>query len=90
MVFYVGDDGRIGEHPTQSLLDLFTIKNELGEVTGKNITMIGDLKHGRTVHSLARLVCHFPGVSITYVSPGKVMATSQPDYGTITHYLIFG
>ncbi|MBT3711899.1 MAG: hypothetical protein HOG15_00940, partial [Anaerolineae bacterium] len=47
-----------GEHPTQALLDLFTIFSELGigEIDGKTITMLGDLKYGRTVHSLARLL----------------------------------
>lgn len=46
----------VGEHPTQSLLDIFTIRDEIGTVNGLTITMIGDLKHGRTVHSLARSV----------------------------------
>ena len=47
-----------GEHPTQALLDLFTIFDELGVgvVDGLTITMLGDLKYGRTVHSLARLL----------------------------------
>lgn len=44
----------IGEHPTQALLDIFTIRDEIGTVNGLTITMVGDLKHGRTVHSLAR------------------------------------
>ena len=44
-----GGDG-IGEHPTQALLDIFTIRSEIGTVNGLTITMIGDLKHGRTVH----------------------------------------
>ena len=44
-----GGDGT-GEHPTQALLDIFTIRSEIGTVNGLNITMIGDLKHGRTVH----------------------------------------
>lgn len=43
-----------GEHPTQALLDIFTIREEIGTVNGLVITMVGDLKHGRTVHSLAR------------------------------------
>ncbi len=43
-----------GEHPTQALLDVFTIREEIGTVNGLTITMVGDLKHGRTVHSLAR------------------------------------
>lgn len=44
----------VGEHPTQALLDVFTIRSEIGTVKNLTVTMIGDLKHGRTVHSLAR------------------------------------
>ncbi|MFN2198802.1 MAG: aspartate carbamoyltransferase [Anaerolineales bacterium] len=58
----------IGEHPTQALLDLFTIVEELGEVDGLTVTMLGDLKYGRTVHSLARLLSLY-NVRINYVSP---------------------
>ena len=49
----------VGEHPTQALLDLFTILEELGQVDGLTVTMLGDLKYGRTVHSLARLLSLF-------------------------------
>ncbi len=58
----------IGEHPTQALLDLFTIEQELGRVDGLTVTMLGDLKYGRTVHSLARLLSLFD-VRLHYVSP---------------------
>lgn len=58
----------VGEHPTQALLDLFTIVEELGEVDGLTVTMLGDLKYGRTVHSLARLLSLYT-VKINYVSP---------------------
>src|SRR5512142_777654 len=58
----------VGEHPTQALLDLFTIVEELGRVDGLTITMVGDLKYGRTVHSLARLLTLFD-VRLNYVSP---------------------
>lgn len=58
----------IGEHPTQALLDLFTIQQELGRIDGLTITMVGDLKYGRTVHSLARLLTLF-NVRLNYVSP---------------------
>lgn len=58
----------VGEHPTQALLDLFTIVEELGEVDGLTVTMLGDLKYGRTVHSLARLLSLYK-VKINYVSP---------------------
>lgn len=59
-----------GEHPTQALLDTFTIFEELGvgQVDGMTVTMLGDLKYGRTVHSLARLLSLFK-VKINYVSP---------------------
>ncbi|HAV78136.1 MAG TPA: aspartate carbamoyltransferase, partial [Anaerolineae bacterium] len=59
-----------GEHPTQALLDAFTIFEELGagQVDGMTVTMLGDLKYGRTVHSLARLLSLFK-VKINYVSP---------------------
>ncbi|MCJ7624383.1 MAG: aspartate carbamoyltransferase [Anaerolineaceae bacterium] len=58
----------IGEHPTQALLDLFTIQEEMGRVDGLNITLLGDLKYGRTVHSLARLLTLFD-VKLNYISP---------------------
>lgn len=57
-----------GEHPTQALLDVFTIREELGTVNGLTITMMGDLKHGRTVHSLAQLLAVY-NVTINYVAP---------------------
>jgi aspartate carbamoyltransferase catalytic subunit len=49
----------VGEHPTQALLDLFTIREELGRTDGLTVTMLGDLKYGRTVHSLSRLLSRF-------------------------------
>jgi aspartate carbamoyltransferase catalytic subunit len=57
-----------GEHPTQALLDLFTIREELGRIDGLTVTMLGDLKYGRTVHSLARLLTLYD-VRLNYVSP---------------------
>src|SRR5574339_227001 len=60
----------VGEHPTQALLDTFTIQEELGVgvVDGLTVTMLGDLKYGRTVHSLARLLSMYD-VRLNYVSP---------------------
>jgi aspartate carbamoyltransferase len=58
----------IGEHPTQALLDAFTIKEELGHIDGLTVTLLGDLKHGRTVHSLARLLSLYK-VRMNYVAP---------------------
>lgn len=59
----------IGEHPTQALLDTFTIKEELGRLDRLTVTMLGDLKYGRTVHSLARLLANYEGIRLNYVSP---------------------
>eukprot|EP01132_Coremiostelium_polycephalum_P007604 gene7604-9349_t len=61
----------IGEHPTQALLDVFTIREELGTVNGLTITLLGDLKHGRTVHSLVRLLSLYQ-VKLNYVSPSTL------------------
>jgi len=57
-----------GEHPTQALLDLFTIQDELGKLDGLKVAMVGDLRYGRTVHSLTKLLLHFD-VSLRFVSP---------------------
>ena len=61
-------DGR-GQHPTQALLDVLTIKNELGHIDGINIAMVGDLANGRTVRSLCYLLGKFKNISIHFVSP---------------------
>lgn len=66
----------VGEHPTQALLDVFAIREEIGTVNGMVITMVGDLKHGRTVHSLARLLTLY-NVQLRYVSPPGL---GMPDY----------
>ena len=65
-----GGDG-IGEHPTQALLDLFTIVDHKGTLDGLTITMVGDLRHGRTVHSLAKLIARYRAkdVKVCFVSP---------------------
>lgn len=62
-----GGNGSV-EHPTQAFLDLFTIREELGTVNGLTITFTGDLKYGRTVHSLAKLL-QFYNVRINLVAP---------------------
>ncbi|CAB4255137.1 similar to Saccharomyces cerevisiae YJL130C URA2 Bifunctional carbamoylphosphate synthetase (CPSase)-aspartate transcarbamylase (ATCase) [Maudiozyma barnettii] len=59
------------EHPTQAFLDLFTIREEIGTVNGITVTFMGDLKHGRTVHSLCRLLKHYQ-VRINLVSPSEL------------------
>jgi aspartate carbamoyltransferase catalytic subunit len=62
-----GGDGA-GQHPTQTLLDLFTIHQEFESIEGLNIALIGDLKYGRTVHSLAYALSNL-GANIYLVSP---------------------
>uniref|UniRef100_A0A9J8ABW4 Carbamoyl-phosphate synthetase 2, aspartate transcarbamylase, and dihydroorotase n=1 Tax=Cyprinus carpio carpio TaxID=630221 RepID=A0A9J8ABW4_CYPCA len=66
----------VGEHPTQALLDIFTIREELGTVNGMTITMVGDLKHGRTVHSLARLLTQYR-ITLRYVAPKNLSMPAE-------------
>lgn len=70
-----------GQHPTQTLLDLFTIRTERGRLENLNITMVGDLRYGRTVHSLAFALSKF-GNTINLVSPKGL---EMP--GEVTGYL---
>ncbi|QDQ86571.1 aspartate carbamoyltransferase [Alcaligenaceae bacterium SJ-26] len=62
-----------GEHPSQALLDLYTIQREfsrLGKlVDGAHIALVGDLKYGRTVHSLSKLLALYKGIKLTLVAP---------------------
>ncbi|MGA9575237.1 MAG: aspartate carbamoyltransferase [Lysobacterales bacterium] len=57
-----------GQHPTQTLLDLFTIRQNMGRLKDLNISLVGDLRYGRTVHSLAFALLNF-GNTINLVSP---------------------
>ncbi len=70
-----GGDGA-NEHPTQALLDLYTIARELQakgrDIDGLRIAMIGDLRHGRTVHSLSKLLSLYDNVQVTLVSPKEL------------------
>jgi len=65
-----------GEHPTQALLDIYTINKERGRVDGLTIAMVGDLKYGRTVHSLSYLLAHF-GVKLILVSPDQLKMPAE-------------
>ena len=66
----------VGEHPTQALLDLYTIQKECGHLKNLTITMVGDLKYGRTVHSLAEIMRPY-NVQLNYVAPDELqMPTS--------------
>lgn len=66
-IFNAGDGA--GEHPSQALLDLYTMYRELGTVDGLNITLLGDLKFGRTVHSLLKFLTLFKNMTINLVCP---------------------
>ncbi|MGD0194847.1 MAG: aspartate carbamoyltransferase [Candidatus Dormibacteria bacterium] len=58
-----------GEHPTQALLDLYTIERELGHIDGVRVAFCGDLRFGRTARSLALLLALYPDVRLTFVAP---------------------
>jgi len=58
-----------GHHPTQALLDLYTIRKELGRLDNLRVGLVGDLRHGRTVRSLALLLSRFPNNQLVLVSP---------------------
>ncbi|MFH1588469.1 MAG: aspartate carbamoyltransferase [Candidatus Diapherotrites archaeon] len=60
------------QHPTQTLLDLYTIKKEFGKIDGIAIGMLGDLKYGRTVHSLAYALAKFNAVKIYLIAPEQL------------------
>ncbi len=59
----------VGQHPTQALLDLYTIRKEIGVIDGLRIAMVGDLAQGRTVRSLAYLLSKFRDVKMYFVAP---------------------
>ncbi|KAL8731481.1 MAG: hypothetical protein Q9181_004292 [Wetmoreana brouardii] len=71
-----GGNGSV-EHPTQAFLDLFTIREELGTIKGLTITFTGDLRYGRTVHSLVKLLQHYEDVQIQLVSPPSLALPSD-------------
>jgi aspartate carbamoyltransferase catalytic subunit len=75
-----GGDGP-GEHPSQALLDLYTIQREfsrLGKlVDGAHIAMVGDLKYGRTVHSLIKLLALYKGLKFTLISPPSLAMPAE-------------
>ncbi|OSN06305.1 aspartate carbamoyltransferase [Lonsdalea iberica] len=65
------------QHPSQTLLDLFTIQETQGRLDNINIAMVGDLKYGRTVHSLTQALAKFEGNRFYFIAPD---ALAMPDY----------
>ncbi len=61
------------EHPTQALLDLYTISKHFGLEKNIIVSMVGDLKYGRTVHSLTQILRNFPNIQINFVAPQALM-----------------
>jgi aspartate carbamoyltransferase catalytic subunit len=71
-----------GQHPTQALLDLYTIEREIGHIDSVSIAMVGDLKHGRTIRSLAYLLGKYDDITIYFVAPNALKVGDD-----IKHYL---
>jgi aspartate carbamoyltransferase catalytic subunit len=65
-----------GQHPTQTLLDLFTIRRSKKSIDGIKVAMVGDLKYGRTVHSLAEALTMF-GADLTFVAPSTLQMPKE-------------
>ena len=61
-----------GQHPTQALLDLYTVRNELGRIDGVSVAMVGDLANGRTVRSLTYLLSKYQDIKLWFVAPAQV------------------
>ena len=66
----------IGQHPTQALLDMYTILREKGTLEGLNVAFIGDLKYGRTIHSLIKLLKHY-NIKFYLISPEELKLGSS-------------
>ncbi len=65
-----------GNHPTQTLLDLFTIREAHGTLEGLNVVLVGDLRYGRTAHSLSHALVRF-GATLTLVSPDSLRMPTE-------------
>ena len=74
-IINAGDGGHF--HPTQTLTDLFTIKHKLGHFEGLTVGICGDLKYGRTVHSLISALARYEGVRFVLISPAEL---GVPEY----------
>lgn len=71
-----GGDGK-AEHPTQAVLDMYTIQNELGQLDGLKVVIGGDLAHGRTARSLALLLSKYPDNQLRFVSTPELQVGSD-------------
>lgn len=79
-----------GEHPTQALLDFYTIKSELGRIDNFTISMVGDLKYGRTIRSLAKLLAiHNHNIKVFFVAPPQLKLENDVRKNLLDLGLIF-
>jgi aspartate carbamoyltransferase catalytic subunit len=62
----------VGEHPTQALTDVYTIRKELGRISGLRVVLVGDLLNGRTIHSLLPLLALYKDVQVDLISPWQL------------------
>jgi aspartate carbamoyltransferase catalytic subunit len=74
-IINAGDGGHF--HPTQTLTDLFTIKEKCGRLDGLTVGVCGDLKYGRTVHSLIAALARYENITVVLISPNELRI---PDY----------
>lgn len=86
--FINAGDGK-GQHPTQALLDLYTIYRELGKIDGLTIAMVGDLMNGRTVHSLSYLLGKFSNIKIIFVSPENLKIKDEIKEYLTRHNVVY-
>ena len=85
-VINAGDGGH--NHPTQTLADLLTISRELGRLDNMTIGLCGDLKYGRTVHSLIEAMSRYPGIRFVLISPKELQLPSYIRYNVLEKHSI--
>jgi len=78
-----------GQHPTQALLDLYTIQKELGQIDDVTVAMVGDLANGRTVRSLAYLLSFYKNIRLFFVSPPNVRMRDDIKHHLAQHGVSF-
>ena len=85
-VINAGDGGH--NHPTQTLADLLTINRELGRLDNLTIGLCGDLKYGRTVHSLIEAMSRYEGIKFVLISPKELQLPSYIRYNVLEKHQI--
>ena len=83
-VINAGDGGH--NHPTQTLADLLTISREMGRLNNLTIGLCGDLKYGRTVHSLIEAMARYEGIRFVLISPEELRLPGYVRYNTLDKY----